>query len=190
MSALGRLVEAESVHLREYLAARLPAFLRRRVGISDIIQQTAVKLLQMRERFENRGHKAFHRMLYLIARRTLLNTVKRECAGKRDVRRQEGLSSQRARAAAERLASSTSKDETPSKILGEVEDLKHVMTCFSRLGSMDQEAIRLFDHEQLSHEVVARQLGISPGAARKRYSRAMERLRHLYLHGASRDRAP
>ncbi|WP_159499094.1 RNA polymerase sigma factor [Microbacterium sp. 18062] len=48
------------------------------------------------------------------------------------------------------------------------------------LSSRDQELIRLVIWEQLSVAAAARSLGIRPGTARTRYSRALARLRGTY----------
>ena len=89
-SALEHLIEVEGARLLPYIERRLPAFLRRRVGASDILQNTVVDLLDVRERFEDRGVPAFRKMLNVMADLAIARAIERERAQKRDVGKDRG----------------------------------------------------------------------------------------------------
>jgi len=74
-AALERLVVKEGARLLPYIERRLPAWLRRRVGASDILQNTIVDLLDVREQFEDRGIPAFRRLLNVMAELALARAI-------------------------------------------------------------------------------------------------------------------
>lgn len=172
-SALGDLVEREEEGLRRWLAKKMPAQLLRRVGISDIIQQTSIELLTIQKRFENRGIGSFRKLLRGIAAKMLANTIDREYARKRSLSRHD-------QPRPPSVSSLPSPAKTPSQILAGKETAAAVRDCYSRLSDPDREILRLVDYEGIAYDEIARDLGISPVAVRKRYSRASARLRELF----------
>ena len=190
-AALGALIERETPHLRAFLRNKVPARLLRRVGISDIVQQTALKLVAARPRWTNQGAKAFRKLLELIAERTLINNLKHEHAQKRDLLRQEKTSLGRGTSSTGRRRSMSrlpGKDSTPSEILQRREKIEGVQACFALLSTQDQRIVRLIDHDQLRHAEAAKKLGISVEASRQRYRRAIARLKALFeVAGIVRD---
>jgi RNA polymerase sigma-70 factor (ECF subfamily) len=179
--SLGELVRRESKDLGRWVERRMPSFLSRRYGVSDIIQQTAIELLAVRPRFENRGVGAFRRLLRVIAGRILANTVEREQALKRNSRRgavvRPGWTSGSLTEARGRGRPSDS--DSPSGRVLRLERIDAVKRCHARLPAPDREIIRLVDYERLDHRAAANALGITGEAARKRHSRAVARLRAL-----------
>lgn len=177
-SALGQIIEKESMHLRRRLEKKTPPHLLQRVGVSDLLQETAVELMKVREGFENRGPVAFRRLLELVADRVLMNTIEREEAKKRTPRR-EAAPRPTGSGILDPLRQLAAGGQSPSATASQREVLEVVNRCFSRLGPEDREVLHLIEERQLDYGEVSEKLGISYEATRKRYRRALERLREL-----------
>lgn len=175
-SAIGKLVEHESERLARWLRKRMSPRLLRRFGLSDIVQQTAIELVTLRPRFENRGSAPFRRLLRTIASRVLARVIRGEEAKKRDSRQEGAIMT-----AGRRIAATLEGGdfETPSALAMRHERIAGVKQCFARLPVPDRQIIRLIDYERLDFGEAAGTLGISDQAARKRHSRAVARLRLL-----------
>jgi RNA polymerase sigma factor (sigma-70 family) len=173
-AALGELVEREAEGLARWPDRRMTPRLQRRVGVSDIIQQTAVELVFLGPRFENRGAGAFRRLLRTIAGRVLASAFARERAQKRDSQRGQGWVP-----AASRSRRASGHGEAPSRQVLRREEIDAVRRRDARLPPADQETVQLFDYEGLTYAEIARRLGISEAVARKRHSLAVARLRRL-----------
>ncbi|MFN0059577.1 MAG: sigma-70 family RNA polymerase sigma factor [Planctomycetota bacterium] len=178
-SALGRLVELESPRLLRQIEARMPAQLKRRVGASDVLQLTAIDLLRVRERFQNLGLPAFRKMLSAMADLSLAKVLEQQRAQKRSIDREA-----RGRAAPDTSASGgdlldqvPGQHSTPSKELQRNERKGALRRAYAQLSADDREVIRLVDYQSLSFADAAGALGINEEAARRRHSRAVERLR-------------
>lgn len=70
-----------------------------------------------------------------------------------------------------------SKHKTPSQIVAQFEELDKIEANLAELSEFDQEMIALRHFEELSNSEVAEVLQIEPATARKRYVRAMRRLK-------------
>ncbi len=68
-------------------------------------------------------------------------------------------------------------DAGPEPIVVRNEDLRQVMDALSSLSPRDREVLLLRTHEELDYEQLGVALSCSPEAARKRLSRAIDRLR-------------
>lgn len=177
-SALRELLEREEHGLRRHLEERTPPHVLRRLGVSDIFQRTSIELLTVRKKFKNRGKKAFRRLLRVIADRVLAKALEFEHAKRRDVLRQvtpgrpsSGLADPADRVAADR--------PSPSELAVQLEKIAELKKCFAGLGPGEQKIIHLIEYEQLSYEDAAVRLELSYDAVRKRYGRAMDKLKSL-----------
>lgn len=179
-AALERLVVKEGERLLPYIERRLPAWLRRRVGASDILQNTIVDLLDVREQFEDRGIPAFRRLLNVMAELALARAVERERAQKRDVARDKGPGTLAGGTGSQDgLARLPGAGPSPSAEVRRREDRERLASAIRSLPTEDREILQLVDYDQLAYEEIARRLGITAAAARKRHSRAVARLREL-----------
>lgn len=175
-SALGRLVERETPWLLKRLHRKLPAQLRQRVGASDVVQATAMDLIAVRDRFENRGVRAFRRMLAVIADQNLARVIEREFTQKRDAGCEVRAAGPWSEPLIERVAG---HGTSPSEKLMRVERSELLSECFRFLGEPYRDIIRRVDFEEQSYEQVADDLAITVEAARKRHSRGLGQLRRL-----------
>lgn len=178
-SALGRLVEEEAPWLLARMRKRLPAHLQQRVGASDIVQATAIDLIAVRDRFENRGVHAFRKMLARIADLNLAKVLEREHAQKRDAARdRRGL--QLGAAESARLFTMIAAEQTtPSEVMMRAERVQLLEQCYRFLSQPDQQILRCVDFDGMEYSAVAQQLGVGVDTARRRHSRAVQRLRRL-----------
>ncbi|HIC24168.1 MAG TPA: hypothetical protein EYO84_12110, partial [Planctomycetes bacterium] len=87
--AFERLVDQELPRLRRRVEERLGVDLRRRIDPSDVLQQAALDVYQLREDFENRGLPAFRGWLRTITMNNLNRLIEKELAQKRDPRREK-----------------------------------------------------------------------------------------------------
>jgi RNA polymerase sigma factor (sigma-70 family) len=184
--ALGELIRRETPRVLRRLRGRMPGGLRRRFGESDILQLTAEDLFRLRGRFENHGEAAFRELFQMIASRNLCNTIDKEMADKRSPKRERhaGATETGAPGLAERAAIDS---RSPSRLLAREELVRRLQDCYGRLGEEDREIIDLVDHQGLGCSEAARLLKIAPATARKRHSRAIDRLRAAMQQGNSPD---
>lgn len=177
-AALGRLVERETPWLLKRLQRKLPARLRQRLGASDVVQATALDLLAVRDRFENRGVRAFRRMLAVIADQNLARVIEREFTQKRNAGCEvaAGAGGSCSEPMLERVAG---HGPSPSENLMRLERSELLSECFRFLSEPYRDMIKRIDFEEQSYEDVARTLAITVEAARKRHSRGLEQLRRL-----------
>ncbi|MCA8961601.1 MAG: sigma-70 family RNA polymerase sigma factor [Planctomycetes bacterium] len=170
--ALERLFRSEEPGLRRHLGARIPRGMERRWGVSDILQQTVIELIEMRDRFEVRGGPAFRGLVTRVAERALARAVRRERAAKRDIGRHASVAGSMAQWV-------YSPGPSPSGISMRREDLDALRASFDRLPCGDRLLLRMIDAEGRDYTEVAQALGITEAAARQRRHRALNRLRDL-----------
>ena len=177
-AALAILVEKEGKRLLPYIERKLPAYLRRRVGASDILQNTVVDLLGVRDRFEDRGVLAFRKMLNVMADLSLAKAIERERAKKRDVTKDRGPGTLGGGTGSrDGLQGLVAESATPSAEFRRREDRERLAELIAELPEEERDLLRLVDYERLSYAEVATRLGITEVTARKRHSRAVARLR-------------
>ncbi len=179
-AALDELFGEEESRLRHHLTARLPRGLVRRVGVSDILQQTAIELIELRERFEARGRPAFRGLVTRLAERALARAVRRERAAKRDIARHDSLGG-----VVDGVASLGGS--TPSQVFVGEEKAAVVQRCFAQLPCGDRLVLRMIDGDGRSYAELARTLEVTEDAARQRRHRALAKLRRLLLTSGVRE---
>ncbi|MEM7263204.1 MAG: sigma-70 family RNA polymerase sigma factor [Planctomycetota bacterium] len=177
--AFAKLVDRETPRLLRRVARRLPGKLRPRVGASDIVQHTAVEVISLRERFDDRGLAAFRSFVNTIADFNVARVIERESAKKRNVDREQRSAGEyagvsRLRGGVEDLAAEATSPSHHAQ-RKETSDLVHA--CFEELSLSDQLVIVLIDYDEVGYTEAARLLGVSEDSARARHSRAVRRLR-------------
>jgi RNA polymerase sigma-70 factor (ECF subfamily) len=176
--AFERLVDQELPRLRRRVEERLGADLRRRIDPSDVLQQAALDVFQLREDFENRGLRAFRGWLKTITMNNLNRLIEKELAQKRDPRREKrrALEAGRSRSL-DPLGNLSASISSPSAGLHREEALQLLGRCLDMLSDDDREMLRWIDEDDLGYEEAARRLSVNVDAARRRHSRAIARLR-------------
>jgi RNA polymerase sigma factor (sigma-70 family) len=177
-SALGRLLDREAPRIVGRMRARLPGDVRARLGGSDIMQLTALELIRMRERFDNRGVGAFRELVATIADHALSKAVVRERAQKRTPLRERPQMPTGSDESSGRMPAAVDT-HTPSRDADRKESVDHLQACLEELMEADRSILRMIDYEDQSYAEVAEELGLSSAAVQKRHSRAVIRLRNL-----------
>ncbi|MDC0852926.1 sigma-70 family RNA polymerase sigma factor [Planctomycetota bacterium] len=176
--AFNRLVQRELPRLRRPIDEKLGPDLRRRIDPSDVLQQAALDVYQLRDKFEDRGLPAFRAWLKKVTMNNLNRLIERELAQKRDPRKEK----RRAREAGKSksldpLGHLQASISSPSAGVHREEALDLLEQCLDMLGDDDRELLRWVDEDGLEYEECARRLSVNIDAARRRHSRAIARLR-------------
>jgi RNA polymerase sigma-70 factor (ECF subfamily) len=174
------LVTGHRERLRRMVALRLDPRLRGRVDPSDIIQETFLEATRQLADYERNPPLPFYLWLRQLAG-TRLAKAHRSHLGthQRDVRREvvlpgSAMPEVSSAVLAEHLAS---RENRPSEAAAHAELRHQLETLLNQLNPLDREVLVLRHFEQLHNAELARVLGLTEAAARKRYLRALERLR-------------
>ncbi len=175
--ALGRLLQRYRGHLQAFIEARLDPRVRSRVDPSDVVQEVQMEVTRRMDDFLHRSPMPFHLWVRRTAYERLLK-VQREHRGRarRSVNREVPLPDRSSLILAKPLLASTS---TPSQQLAAREFADRVGMAVAELAEEDRQILLMRHMEGLNYAEVARLLDIEAGAARKRYGRALLRLRKV-----------
>jgi len=150
---------------------------RGRVDPSDVLQETYLDAARRLSDYLADPPLPFFLWLRQLAGTWLAKAHRAHLATVgRDVRREVALGSPEASSAA--LADGLLGHEArPSEVAVRAELRSQLIAAVERLDPLDREVLALRHFEQLSNAETASVLGLSVGAASKRYVRALERLR-------------
>jgi RNA polymerase sigma factor (sigma-70 family) len=146
----------------------LPARLRRRVSVADVLQEASIVAFERRAGFEDRGENAFRNWFLGIARRKVQEMVKRhERAARRSARREV------TRALRQETAEIAGHIASPSQAAMAAEAREVAARVFRALPTHYREVIRLVREDGLNLKESADRLGRSHDATKKLYGRAL-----------------
>ena len=158
---------------------RLDDQLRKRLDVSDIVQETQIEVTRRLEGYLEHEPIPFRPWLHQIARERLLKARRHHLgtAG-RAVSREIPLPDH----SSLQLARNLLKDESsPSQHVAKKELARRVREGLGRLPEIDREILLMRNFEELTFEDIGYVLDINPATARKRHGRALLRLTNL-LH--------
>ncbi|MDE0959764.1 MAG: sigma-70 family RNA polymerase sigma factor [Planctomycetota bacterium] len=179
-AAFERLLAEELPKLRRRVEDRLGVDLRRRIDPSDVLQQAALDVYQLRDGFEVRGLPAFRAWLKTVTFNNLNRLIEKELAQKRDPRREKRRAMLAgASQSLDPLGNLAASISSPSAGLHRQEALNLLQNCLDMLGDDDRDLLRWIDEEDMGYEEVARRLSINVDTTRRRHSRAIARLKKL-----------
>ena len=163
--------------LCRFVALRLDPRLRPRVDPSDVVQETQLEAFRRLPDYLERRPMPFRLWLWKTAYERLLK-VQRHHAGsaRRAVGREVALPDQSSMLLAQQLQAPGS---SPSEQLAHRELARRVRQAVARLPDIDREILFMRFFEGQSYQEASCVLGIDAAAARKRYGRALLRLRQL-----------
>ena len=168
--ALCRLFERHERVLRAQIARLLPRDVRRRVSISDVLQESRIAALERCRDFEPRGGGDFRNWALGIARNKALRAVQRHGqVAMRSVRREV------TRPARAETGQFHGQAPTPSQLAIAAELAELARRAMASLRPDDREILRLTREEQLTLREAAERMGRSREAAKKLYGRALTR---------------
>lgn len=162
--------------LHRFVELRLDRRLRARVDPDDVVQETQLEAFRRLDDYLRRRPMPFRLWLQKTAYERLSKARRRHVrAARRSVMREMPLPDRSSRVLLERLLG---KPE-PSHGLSQRELIRRIGEAVNQLGELDREILVMRSFEGLSYDAVAVILAIEPAAARKRYGRALLRLRKL-----------
>jgi RNA polymerase sigma-70 factor (ECF subfamily) len=178
-AALSRLLSAYVPRLERMVALRMSAGERRHFDPSDIVQDALAEAARRFGEWCAHQRLPFHVWLRLVTAECLAKTERRLHQQKRDIARARAFGSEpdavTTSSAAEWLVSSHT---SPTQAARRSELRELVQAALGELDELDREVLMLRQFEQLSNEEAAAELGIAPAAASKRFTRALQRIRH------------
>ena len=186
--ALGRLLQRYRPRLRAFVEARLDVRLRSRLDPSDVVQEVQLEVARRMDNFLDRGPMPFHLWVRKIAYERLLK-VRRDHRrrARRAVDREVALPEQSSVLLARPLLAG---GPSPSQQLAAREFADRVAQAVTQLAEADREILLMRHAEELPYEEIAYLLEIEPAAARKRYGRALLRLRQVLKDHGLLESAP
>ncbi len=172
-SLVGDLMARYQPELVRRAQDRLGGRLRRKVGASDVVQDTFAAAFASIDRFEDRGPGSFRAWLYEIFEHKAADPRRRFLeAQKRDVRREVAGDASGTRE--DRQPRSPSPSPSAEAMRNEAKE--RLSRAFARLSNDDATVIRLVHEEGIAFEEIGRRMERSAAAARQLYGRAVRRL--------------
>jgi RNA polymerase sigma-70 factor (ECF subfamily) len=166
--------------LHRAIARRLGGRLRARVDPSDVVQDVQIDALGRLTDYLGRRPMPFRLWLFRSAIERVSKLRRHAVAARRDIGRERPLS----------LLDSSSPSParpirsaglTPSQQAAARDAASRLHAALGRLAEPDRALLNMRAFEGLSYEEAGSRLGIDQAAARKRYGRALLRLRTLLL---------
>jgi RNA polymerase sigma-70 factor (ECF subfamily) len=175
--AFDRLLGHHRSTLRRFIELRLDNRLRARVDPSDVVQETQLEVFHRLSDYLRRRPMPFHLWLRKTAYERLLKVRRHHVeTARRTVGREVPLPDQSSLLLARQLLQPGS---SPSQQLARDEMIQRVRLALGQLNDTDREILLMRNFEDLSYQEVGVLLDLDPAAARKRYGRALLRLRKL-----------
>jgi RNA polymerase sigma-70 factor (ECF subfamily) len=175
--ALGLLLERYRRRLHAFIAARLDPRLRARLDASDVLQEVQLELARRIDDFLERTPMPFHLWARKTAYERLLKVQRHHrLRARRSVDRELALPEHSSLLLARPLLAGT---PSPSQQVAAREFGDRVGRAVAGLPEADREILLMRHAEELPYAEIACLLDLSAEAARKRYGRALLRLRQV-----------
>ncbi len=181
--ALDELFARHRAEVHRAVARRIEPSLRARVDPSDVVQEAQLDAALRLSDFIERRPMPFRIWILRTAAQRLLKLRRKATAARRDAGRdrplEDPLGSSRGEAAAGAVIQA--RTLSPSQQAAARDTARRLHAALERLSAPDRTILGLRALEGLSYENVGARLEIEPATARKRYGRALLRLRVLLL---------
>lgn len=174
--SIGARLAAQAPKLRGFVGKVLRNDVRRKEGISDIVQDVLAQAVASLSTFRGKSDKSLLRWTLGIARNLVKKTHRKFRTDKRDVTREVPLHGDSGRPV---MAVADRRSMTPLSNMVRAEELARVARIVSRLSEEEQEVIRLRMFENQAFADVGSALGCSVEAARKRFGRVIDRCSNM-----------
>jgi RNA polymerase sigma-70 factor (ECF subfamily) len=176
--ALDRLLAGYRPRLRAFVDARLDPALRARLDPSDVVQEVQVQIVNRIGDFLKDSPMPFHLWVRKLAFERVLNARRGHRAARRSVARDVQLPDSSSVLLARPLLSA---GPSPSQALAARELADRVALAVAGLAEADRDILLMRHVEDLDYQEIACLLDVEPAAARKRYGRALLRLRKVLI---------
>ena len=178
-TACDRLLAHHRDGLRRFVANRLDTRVQARLDPSDVVQETQLEAYRRMDDFLARRPMPFRVWLQKTAYERLLKLRRHHAeAERRSVGRELGLPDRSSLLLARPFLD---KESSPSRQLARGELVRRVRQALAGLSETDREVLLMRSVDELPYREIACILDLDPAAARKRYGRALLRLRRLLL---------
>jgi RNA polymerase sigma-70 factor (ECF subfamily) len=179
---LGRLLQRYRPRLHAFIASRLDQRVRARVDPSDVVQDVQLEVTRRIDDYLERRPMPFHLWIRRTAYEKLLKVQRHHRRrARRSVNREVPLPESSSLLLAKPLLAG---GLSPSQQLAARELAERVGHAVAELAETDREVLLMRHMEGLNYAEIVCLLGIEADAARKRYGRALLRLRKvLKNHG-------
>jgi RNA polymerase sigma-70 factor (ECF subfamily) len=174
-----RLLKEHLNGLRAFVRLRAGPVVRSREAESDVVQSACREVLSRAHDYRHGGEAGFRHWLYTAALRKIVDKHERHTATKRDVRREQSLSTADEGAQDAALLATYQAFASPSQVASAREQLDRVEAAFAQLGEDHREAILLSRVVGLSRAEVAAEMGRSEASVRNLLHRALMHLARL-----------
>ncbi len=176
--AMGKVLQACRGYLMAIAAELIDPELRVKGGASDIVQETYMEAQRDFAQFRGSTEKELLGWLRQILRHNLANFTRRyRGTGKRDIAHEVRFAAGDSSAAEPGWAGD---EPTPSAVMADVEQAARLQLAVGRLGDEYRDVLRLRFEGEMSFEEIGHKMGRSAEAARKLWTRAMDRLREVW----------
>jgi len=173
--ALDSLLARYRPRLHAFVRVRLDPRVRSRLDASDVVQEVQLRIAGRIGEFLERRPMPFHLWARKLAYERLLNAQRgHRAAARRSVDREVALPDRSSLLLAQPLLA---RGTSVSRRLAALEYAERVSRAVAELPADDREILLMRHVEQLPYKEIACLLEIESAAARKRYGRALLRLR-------------
>ena len=167
-------------YLRLVVQLRMTTDLQARIDVSDVIQESHLQALKRLDDYLIRQPMPFKLWLRRTAQECLIRMRRTHVGAQaRSVNREVTLPERSSVLLAGQALSGT----TPSQHVMKAEMAADVRRAMAELSDNDREILLMRNYEELSNDETAQVLQIESAAARKRYTRAILRLRDALTDG-------
>jgi RNA polymerase sigma-70 factor (ECF subfamily) len=180
--AVNRLLDRHRQAVHRMVQLRLDQKIRRRVDVSDVVQDVFVEASRRLRDYLRDPSMPFHLWLRHIAQDRIIDAHRRHrVSAKRSVDQERALFAPAAgdRSSMDLAAQLCDRELTPAAAATQHEMARRVEAAIATLEDEDCEVIIMRHYEQLTNQEVAVALGLTEPAASMRYLRAIRRLRKL-----------
>lgn len=175
--AFNQLIARHRGSLRRFVAARLDPRVQARLDPSDVVQETQLEAFRRIDDYLERRPMPFRVWLRKTAYERLLKLRRFHLdAAQRSVTCELGLPDQSSLLLARPLLD---RGPSPSQQLDRQDLVGRVREALAGLSETDREVLLMRHVDELPYLEIGYILGVEPAAARKRYGRALLRLREV-----------
>jgi RNA polymerase sigma-70 factor (ECF subfamily) len=180
--AVDQLIDRHRDAVRRLVQMRLDQKIRRRVDVSDVVQEVLVEANRRLADYLQNPVLSFHLWLRQITKDRIIDAHRRHRgSAKRSVDREQPMvaAADMHRSTIDLVAQLRDPELTPAAAATQREMARLVEEAVAQLAEADAEIIVMRHYEQLSNQEVAQVLELSEPAASMRYLRAIRRLKEL-----------
>ena len=180
--ARNELLARHRTSVERLIQMRLDHKIRRRIAVSDVLQNVMIEANRRLSDYLNKGAMPFHLWIRQIAKDRIIDAHRRHRgSAKRSVDREQAIDGRpNSRQSTIMLAGVIAdKELTPAARATQQEIAKQVELAIADLPVADRDIILMRHYEQLGNQEVAEVFGISEQAASMRYLRALKKLRSI-----------